>query len=267
MNSFLKKSLVATLIAGVLIPSAFSQVKKERETEEQKAARKARMYKKLGGHVINKGTMKGKFIFINTQTAIPEEPLRETAKSMADFLMSDFSLQHSDTPVSFVDAAKTIKASGATAGVVIGKDAAMPALTIVPDSLCAYINVTPLEGDAKLSPRRVRLEMWRALGYLYGIDFEGCMLHPVKTIDELKGRGLWFACADMGGDEMYKCNLTGAIGLVIGNEGSGVSRLVKEKCDYIVSIPMRGDIESLNASVATGILAYEIVRQRSYHND
>lgn len=185
MNSFLKKSLVATLIAGVLIPSAFSQVKKERETEEQKAARKARMYKKLGGHVINKGTMKGKFIFINTQTAIPEEPLRETAKSMADFLMSDFSLQHSDSPVSFVDAAKTVKASGATAGVVIGKDAAMPALTIVPDSLCAYINVTPLEGDAKLSPRRVRLEMWRALGYLYGIDFEGCMLHPVKTIDEL----------------------------------------------------------------------------------
>ena len=185
MNSFLKKSLVATLIAGVLIPSAFSQVKKERETEEQKAARKARMYKKLGGHVINKGTMKGKLICINTQTAIPEEPLRETAKSMADFLMSDFSLQHSDTPVSFVDAANTIKASGATAGVVIGKDAAMPALTIVPDSLCAYINVTPLEGDAKLSPRRVRLEMWRALGYLYGIDFEGCMLHPVKTIDEL----------------------------------------------------------------------------------
>ena len=83
-----------------------------------------------------------------------------------------------------------------------------------------------------------------------------------KTIDELKGRGLWFACADMEGDVMYKCNLTGAIGLVIGNEGSGVSRLVKEKCDYIVSIPMKGNIESLNASVATGILAYEIVRQR-----
>lgn len=83
-----------------------------------------------------------------------------------------------------------------------------------------------------------------------------------KTIDELKGRGLWFACADMEGEVMYKCNLTGSIGLVIGNEGSGVSRLVKEKCDYIVSIPMRGDIESLNASVATGILAYEIVRQR-----
>ncbi len=83
-----------------------------------------------------------------------------------------------------------------------------------------------------------------------------------KTIEELKLRGLWFACADMGGEVMYNCNLTGAIGLVIGNEGSGVSRLVKEKCDYIVSIPMMGQIESLNASVAAGVLAYEIVRQR-----
>ncbi len=83
-----------------------------------------------------------------------------------------------------------------------------------------------------------------------------------KTIEELKERGLWFACADMGGEVMYKANLTGPIGLVIGNEGSGVSRLVKEKCDYIVSIPMKGDIDSLNASVACGVLAYEIVRQR-----
>ena len=83
-----------------------------------------------------------------------------------------------------------------------------------------------------------------------------------KTIDELKARGLWFACADMDGVSMYDCNLTGAIGLVIGNEGNGVSRLVKEKCDYIVSIPMFGDINSLNASVATGVLSYEIVRQR-----
>ncbi|MCR5215171.1 MAG: 23S rRNA (guanosine(2251)-2'-O)-methyltransferase RlmB [Eubacterium sp.] len=83
-----------------------------------------------------------------------------------------------------------------------------------------------------------------------------------KTIDELKGRGLWFACADMTGEVMYRCNLTGSIGLVIGNEGSGVSRLVKEKCDYIVAVPMKGDIDSLNASVATGVLSYEIVRQR-----
>lgn len=83
-----------------------------------------------------------------------------------------------------------------------------------------------------------------------------------KTIEELKGRGMWFACADMEGELMYGCNLTGALGIVIGNEGSGVSRLVKEKCDYVVSIPMKGDIDSLNASVAAGVLAYEAVRQR-----
>ena len=83
-----------------------------------------------------------------------------------------------------------------------------------------------------------------------------------KTIDELKKQGVWFVCADMGGETMYNLNLKGSIGLVIGNEGSGVSRLVKEKCDYIASIPMKGDIDSLNASVAAGVLAYEIVRQR-----
>lgn len=82
------------------------------------------------------------------------------------------------------------------------------------------------------------------------------------TIEDLKKRGIWFACADMGGESMYRLNLTGPIGLVIGNEGEGVSRLVKEKCDMIASIPMKGDIDSLNASVATGVLAYEIVRQR-----
>lgn len=82
------------------------------------------------------------------------------------------------------------------------------------------------------------------------------------TIEELKKEGLWFVCADMGGETMYNLNLTGPIGLVIGNEGEGVSRLVKEKCDYVASIPMKGNIDSLNASVAAGVLAYEIVRQR-----
>lgn len=82
------------------------------------------------------------------------------------------------------------------------------------------------------------------------------------TIEELKKQGMWFVCADMGGEIMYKLNLTGSIGLVIGNEGEGVSRLVKEKCDYIAAIPMKGNIDSLNASVAAGVLAYEIVRQR-----
>ena len=83
-----------------------------------------------------------------------------------------------------------------------------------------------------------------------------------RTIEELKEKGLWFVCADMDGEVMYKQNLTGPIGLVIGNEGSGVSRLVKEKCDLVASVPVRGEIESLNASVAAGVLAYEIVRQR-----
>lgn len=83
-----------------------------------------------------------------------------------------------------------------------------------------------------------------------------------NTIEELKKEGMWFACADMDGDVMYNCNLTGPLGIVIGNEGEGVSRLVKEKCDYVVKIPMKGDIDSLNASVAAGVLAFEIVRQR-----
>lgn len=83
-----------------------------------------------------------------------------------------------------------------------------------------------------------------------------------QTIEELKKQGMWFVCADMDGEVMYNLNLTGSIGLVIGNEGDGVSRLVKEKCDYVAAIPMKGDIDSLNASVATGVLAYEIVRQR-----
>lgn len=83
-----------------------------------------------------------------------------------------------------------------------------------------------------------------------------------KTIEELKKECIWFVCADMGGTTMYDLNLKGPIGLVIGNEGEGVGRLVKEKCDMVASIPMKGDIDSLNASVAAGVLAYEIVRQR-----
>ncbi len=83
-----------------------------------------------------------------------------------------------------------------------------------------------------------------------------------RTIEELKKQGMWFVCADMDGDSMYDLNLTGPIGLVIGSEGEGVSRLVKESCDMAASIPMKGDIDSLNASVAAGVLAYEIVRQR-----
>ncbi len=84
----------------------------------------------------------------------------------------------------------------------------------------------------------------------------------VRTVEDLKKRGIWFVCADMDGDVMYNVDMTGPIGLVIGNEGSGVSRLVKEACDYTAQVPMKGDVDSLNASVAAGVLAYEIVRQR-----
>ena len=83
-----------------------------------------------------------------------------------------------------------------------------------------------------------------------------------QTIERLKEEGMWFVCAAMDGTLMYDCNLTGPIGLVIGSEGEGVSRLTREKCDFVASIPMKGDIDSLNASVACGVLAYEIVRQR-----
>ncbi len=83
-----------------------------------------------------------------------------------------------------------------------------------------------------------------------------------QTIEELKKEGLWFVCADMEGTRMYDLDLKGPVGLVIGSEGNGVGRLVKEKCDFTASIPMRGNIDSLNASVAAGVLAYEIVRQR-----
>lgn len=82
------------------------------------------------------------------------------------------------------------------------------------------------------------------------------------TIEALKKKGLWFVCADMAGTRMYDLDLKGPMGLVLGGEAEGVSRLVKEKCDLSAAIPMKGDIDSLNVSVATGVLAYEIVRQR-----
>lgn len=84
----------------------------------------------------------------------------------------------------------------------------------------------------------------------------------VSAMNQLKKEGLWFVCGDMDGESMYRLNLTGPVGLVIGNEGDGVGKLVKENCDMTASIPMKGDIDSLNASVAAGVLAYEIVRQR-----
>lgn len=119
-------------------------------------------------------------------------------------------------------------------GVIIPKRRAVGLTATVAKTSCGALNYTPVAKVTNLS----------------------------KTIEELKKRGVWFVCADMDGEEMYELNLTGPIGLVIGNEGNGVSKLVKEHCDFVASIPMQGDIDSLNASVATGVLAYEIVRQR-----
>ena len=119
-------------------------------------------------------------------------------------------------------------------GVIIPKRRAVGLTPIVAKTSAGAINYTPVAKVTNLS----------------------------NTIKELKDKGLWFVCADMGGTTMYDLNLTGPIGLVIGNEGDGVSKLVREKCDVIVSLPMKGQINSLNASVATGVLAYEIVRQR-----
>ena len=85
-----------------------------------------------------------------------------------------------------------------------------------------------------------------------------------QTIEELKAKGIWVACADMDGEIIYTDNLRGPIGIVIGSEGEGVSKLVKSKCDFVVRIPMYGKVTSLNASVAASILAYEVVRQRYF---
>ena len=83
-----------------------------------------------------------------------------------------------------------------------------------------------------------------------------------RTIADLKKEGLWFVCADMNGTVMYDLDLKGPVGLVIGSEGEGVGRLIREACDFTAAIPMRGNIDSLNASVAAGVMAYEILRQR-----
>lgn len=119
-------------------------------------------------------------------------------------------------------------------GVIIPKNRAAGLTAAVAKASCGALNYTPVAKVTNLA----------------------------RTMEELKKEGLWFVCADMGGELMYQLDLKGPVGLVIGNEGDGVSRLVKETCDFTAAIPMKGDIDSLNASVAAGVLAYEIVRQR-----
>ena len=119
-------------------------------------------------------------------------------------------------------------------GVIIPKNRAVGLTAVVARTSAGALNYTPVARVANLT----------------------------KTIEQLRDEGLWFVCADMDGTRMYDLNMKGPIGLVIGNEGTGVGRLVKEKCDMVAAIPMKGEIDSLNASVAAGVLAYEIVRQR-----
>ena len=128
---------------------------------------------------------------------------------------------------------RTANLAGAQ-GVIIPKDRAVGLTATVAKASAGAINYTPVVKVTNLA----------------------------RTIEQLKEKGMWFVCADMNGETMTKLNLKGPIGLVIGAEGSGVSRLVKEKCDMVASIPQFGEIDSLNASVAAGVLAYEIVRQR-----
>ena len=123
-----------------------------------------------------------------------------------------------------------------------------------PHNLGAIIRTANLAGA-----HGVIIPMRRAVGLTATV---AKVTNIANTIEALKKEGLWFVCADMGGETMYNLDLKGPIGLVIGNEGNGVSRLVKEKCDFVASIPMKGDIDSLNASVAAGVMAFEIVRQR-----
>ena len=144
-----------------------------------------------------------------------------------------FLLDNIEDPHNLGAIIRTANLAGAH-GVIIPKRRAVGLTAVVAKTSAGALNYTPVAKVTNLS----------------------------AAIEDLKKKGLWFVCADMNGDVMYKLNLKGPIGLVIGNEGEGVSRLVKEKCDFMAAIPMKGEIDSLNASVAAGILAYEIVRQR-----
>ena len=151
-------------------------------------------------------------------------------KGEAPFL---FLLDNIEDPQNLGAIIRTANLAGAH-GVIVPKNRAAGLTAVVAKTSAGALNFTPVARVTNLA----------------------------KTIEELKKEGIWFVCADMGGTTMYDLNLKGPIGLVIGNEGEGVGRLVKEKCDMVASIPMKGDIDSLNASVAAGVLAYEIVRQR-----
>lgn len=145
-----------------------------------------------------------------------------------------FLLDNIEDPHNLGAMIRTANLAGAH-GVIIPKNRAAGLTAVVAKTSAGALNYTPVAKVTNLS----------------------------KTIEDLKKAGIWFVCADMDGTRMYDLDLKGPIGIVIGSEGEGVGRLVKEKCDFVAAIPMKGNIDSLNASVAAGVLAYEIVRQRS----
>lgn len=160
------------------------------------------------------------------------EDILKTAgeKGEAPFL---FLLDNIEDPHNLGAIIRTANLAGAH-GVIIPKNRAAGLTAVVAKTSAGALNFTPVARVTNLA----------------------------KTIEDLKKEGIWFVCADMNGTRMYDLDLKGPIGLVIGSEGEGVGRLVKEKCDMTAAIPMQGNIDSLNASVAAGVLAYEIVRQR-----
>ncbi len=165
-----------------------------------------------------------------------EEMLQDAeSKGEAPFLIL---LDNIEDPHNLGSILRTANQAGAH-GVIIPKRRAVGLTAVVAKASAGAINYTPVAKVTNL----------------------------VKTIEDLKKQGMWFVCGDMDGESMYKLDLTGPIGVVIGSEGDGVSRLVREKCDFSAAIPMFGDIDSLNASVAMGVLSYEIVRQRLMRKD
>ena len=178
------------------------------------------------------GKHQGVIAFAAAYTYAEVEDILEAAreKGEAPFL---FLLDNIEDPHNLGAIIRTANLAGAH-GIIIPKNRAVGLTATVAKTSAGAINYTPVARVTNLA----------------------------RTIEELKKEGIWFVCADMDGTRMYDLDLKGAIGVVIGSEGEGVGRLTKEKCDMTAAIPMKGNIDSLNASVAAGILAYEIVRQR-----
>ncbi len=162
-----------------------------------------------------------------------EDILRKAEEKKEDLFV--ILLDNIEDPHNLGAIIRTANLAGAH-GVIIPKDRAVGLTATVAKASAGAINYTPVARVTNLA----------------------------RTIEDLKKEGVWFVCADTDGDAPYGQDLTGPIGLVIGAEGSGVGKLVKSKCDYISAIPTKGDIDSLNASVAAGVMAFEIVRQREY---